>query len=757
MLEELEGVRVQLISQLDTLTGSLDSSQGIGNQKIAQLKEEYNNIIRRQYPRKIPGADPCKRLPAEIFLEIVQDATDLGRGCSISRVLWLTNVSTTWQNALLSAPTLWTTIDLHNRIPRQQLELELSVALHLSGNAPLHLRIESPYPMWPNDYEMLRPHRARIAKFSLSYIFDAMGGSIGSNANILATLGHLPGLRSFEARLRSPDTPSSSIEIETFIAKNSQITNISGIPLMARTLHMPFIAKFSELETRLKPSNVLLSLQRMKRLQKVSFLRSGSRGDGGVDLLADNACDHLEANWVSYTEHEQLSIQLLRRTVTTLVELELMVSVGAIGPLFPLLHLFQRLRLCHFSFSIGNGHRFTLSKQEIRPCKVTHIRIRLNTIPEPLQNVSRHEAEASLGDIVPALHQVFGYAENLSVRAWSIPILWPLLDRSGFKYLETLNFGQHVGPPPPPSFHLPRQLKRLAVGGTRSNMEGLQSKSVEFLRTFRVGSPSTASNPFDPALWPTVAKLETDPSTIIGWGAGTLKHLREIVINFMPNTKLDYVTRFCRDLALNSGTMPALDTLDFFTIPEWDVLFILLEHYNFRPEAGSSRISNITLPARVPRRLLEPLQELCAGRFVSHPCYFELSWMANMNIMSDYSLPGCMTCHKALFYCSQPTPVHQKEVRLRYYLHGNTRVVDASDRCPDSLLESEGNMNPVQSLTIDDILVSFPAYPNSTRDILTTWEQREEAWQALGDRIRPKTCLMYSHFKTRICPGATFV
>ncbi|KAG8834813.1 hypothetical protein FRC20_007396, partial [Serendipita sp. 405] len=83
--------------------------------------------------------------------------------------------------------------------------------------------------------------------------------------------------------------------------------------------------------------------------------------------------------------------------------------------------------------------------------------------------------------------------------------------------------------------------------------------------------------------------------------------------------------------------MPALDTLDFFTIPEWDVLFILLEHYNFRPEAGSSRISNITLPARVPRRLLEPLQELCAGRFVSHPCYFELSWMANMNIMSDYS------------------------------------------------------------------------------------------------------------------------
>ncbi|KAG9058284.1 hypothetical protein FS842_010653 [Serendipita sp. 407] len=580
MFEELEGVRVQLISQLDTLTGSLDSSQGIGNQKITQLKEEYNNIIRRQYPRKISGSDPCKRLPAEIFLEIVQDATDSGRGCSISRVLWLTNVSTTWQNALFSAPTLWATIDLHNRIPRQQLELELSVALHLSGDAPLHLRIESPYPMWPNDYEMLRPHRARIAKFSLSYIFDAMGGSIGSNANILATLGHLPGLRSFEARLRSPDTPSSSIEIETFIAKNSQITNISGIPLMARTLHMPFIAKFSELETLLKPSNVLLSLQRMKRLQKVSFLRSGSRGDGGVDLLADNACDHLEANWVSYTEHEQLSIQLLRRTVTTLVELELMVSI--------------------YPFKAGDT--------------------------------------AMQGDIVPALHQVFGYTENLSVRAWSIPILWPLLDQSGFKYLETLNFGQYVGPPPPPSFHLPRQLKRLAVGGTRSNMEGLQSKSVEFLRTFRVGSPSTASNPFDPALWPTLAKLETDPSTIICWGAGTLKHLREIVINFMPNTKLDYVTQFCRDLALNSGTMPALDTLDFFTIPEWDILFILLEHYNFRPEAGSSRISNITLPEKVPRRLLEPLQELCAGRFVSHPFYFELSWMSNLDIMRDYSL-----------------------------------------------------------------------------------------------------------------------
>ncbi|KAG8750696.1 hypothetical protein FRC14_000299 [Serendipita sp. 396] len=129
--------------------------------------------------------------------------------------------------------------------------------------------------------------------------------------------------------------------------------------------------------------------------------------------------------------------------------------------------------------------------------------------------------------------------------------------------------------------------------------------------------------------------------------------------------------------------------------------------------ANNERISRLTI-GNAPLSLLKPLQDLCAGKFTERPSDYELSWIGNIDIIRDQSLPGCLRCHKLLLFCHEPP---------------------CSPSASDEPLYISGIFG--HHVDEDD---NIPKYPDNSQDVLLEWEHREEAWEDLRRLSRLKSC-----------------
>ena len=84
---------------------------------------------------------------------------------------------------------------------------------------------------------------------------------------------------------------------------------------------------------------------------------------------------------------------------------------------------------------------------------------------------------------------------------------------------------------------------------------------------------------------------------------------------------------------------PLLTELELDFIPEWDLLFLMLERRNHLPQSlRISRLKTLLLPCPPPPHLLVPLTEILAGRFTVRPPNEDLSTSSFMEVYFDPSM-----------------------------------------------------------------------------------------------------------------------
>jgi hypothetical protein len=123
------------------------------------------------------------------------------------------------------------------------------------------------------------------------------------------------------------------------------------------------------------------------------------------------------------------------------------------------------------------------------------------------------------------------------------------------------------------------------------------------------------------------------------WEIYHLRALRNIRIGSRDCGYLDNASNFLVSLIVNPSACPVLAEIELDDLPEWDLLFIMLERRNRIPiSQGVARIETLILPSPIPPTLLAPLTEILAGRFTERPSNRDLSSSALLEVYFDMSM-----------------------------------------------------------------------------------------------------------------------
>ncbi|KIM22293.1 hypothetical protein M408DRAFT_291718, partial [Serendipita vermifera MAFF 305830] len=96
---------------------------------------------------------------------------------------------------------------------------------------------------------------------------------------------------------------------------------------------------------------------------------------------------------------------------------------------------------------------------------------------------------------------------------------------------------------------------------------------------------------------------------------------------------------FLASLIFEPWICPLLHEIKLDFLPEWDLLFIMLERRNHLPPSfGITRITNLILPSPIPLTLLTPLTHILSGQFTERPSNRELCFGSFMEEYFDTSL-----------------------------------------------------------------------------------------------------------------------
>jgi hypothetical protein len=126
---------------------------------------------------------------------------------------------------------------------------------------------------------------------------------------------------------------------------------------------------------------------------------------------------------------------------------------------------------------------------------------------------------------------------------------------------------------------------------------------------------------FDSASLPHVAIIEWRNRPVF-WQITSLPALRKLVL---AEWSREMIPEFCLHFIMRPHDCPSLEYIEFGAIPEWDLLFMMLERRNHTTQYGVSRITTLVFPTAIPYSLLVPTTELLNGRFAIGLSYHDVS------------------------------------------------------------------------------------------------------------------------------------
>jgi hypothetical protein len=153
------------------------------------------------------------------------------------------------------------------------------------------------------------------------------------------------------------------------------------------------------------------------------------------------------------------------------------------------------------------------------------------------------------------------------------------------------------------------------------------------LTYFELPALRTALNP---DLWINLRSLEIVPKHK-DWGGISLPHLRKLVLGKSEiATDPSSISSLCKELASNVGSFPSLEVIWSYSIPEWDLLILMLERRNCLSNLGVTRITSLSFSMIPPLFILRPLTQLLRGEL---PIYDSLEEFSLLEISKKYFDP----------------------------------------------------------------------------------------------------------------------
>ncbi|KAG8796621.1 hypothetical protein FRC16_009604 [Serendipita sp. 398] len=637
--DPLSEKRADLLAAIETERESVQ--QGGSDKELSRLKDGFNrfmnDFVLAPYGRR---SDPFKRLPPELFITIITQVTP-PRYPYIDRLLELTLVSRSWQTIILSTPSLWTDLHLDPR-DTQDMAMKLHLALHLSKHSALTLHLSSP-DVWKAVESLIQAHRARVTNIHINpdyhYSFPAPHRSISRMCPLFDQIGYLPGLKFIRLGI-SYDYGLNDAFVDAlirFVNHNSHIERLSGAPLVHKFLDLPARKILTNIDTALDLSSVLPFIDSMPAVQTAYF-----QDKKLLPIKAYHMKERLTPavptgllKWTSFVSSGKLFQPLLPLISKTLVTLKLDICICDLRPLLKSLSNFAVLNEVTLILQLQEDYPTDPVATMLLHCPAQILRIHL-------QEQSTLSGRLSMGDIqrwyprfVTDIFSVFSMVQKLSVyTSFRSSLGLEIIPSNELRYLKSLSFNlepYHTTQ----SLQFPSTLRTLTIGVNSNNLEGIHSETVEILS---LQSRSRTTSKLNLSHWPALCFLDARPGIFsVDWSNDHLHNLQKIRFNGTTTSTWDYTTQFCCDLALYPEAMPCLDSLTFHhEFPELDIVFILLERYNFRKQLGSSRIRQLSL--RGPSDLIAPLKKICNGKFTDRPSNHEISWVGNIDMILDASL-----------------------------------------------------------------------------------------------------------------------
>ncbi|KAG8801991.1 hypothetical protein FRC17_006511, partial [Serendipita sp. 399] len=236
-MDRLEEERHELLSELDRL--------GHQGPLCSALQARYNQIIEDEYRPSLP--DPLTVLPSEICNQIFQKAVD-NHSRPTEQLLLLSAVSTNWCQYLVSVPSLWTMIDLHES--REDTLVSVATCLTLSRRWELHLNVGYILNAKEAFYELVVPHASRIA-------YIAGGNKL---LDFVQMLGRLPALKCINYTYGSISGGEIDNRLSQLLEDVPSLVSPRGMMLTAKVLQHPHSIKFTYIRTELSFHDVLRML-----------------------------------------------------------------------------------------------------------------------------------------------------------------------------------------------------------------------------------------------------------------------------------------------------------------------------------------------------------------------------------------------------------------------------------------------------------------------------------------------------------------
>jgi hypothetical protein len=618
-----------------------------------------------------PVGDPLKVFTAEIWQEILRlashDSRHLGLS-TIDNVLFFTLVSDLWRQKILSSPTLWTDLRLDGS--SDDHEAKLATAFHLCADLPLSLDLS----LSKNILDMKCPYIVgqghRIRTLNISFFLEHHTRS-ELLAHLVVETGRLTRLETFSF-LGSVRQISND---HTILKDAAQIKSLNYLYMAPELLQLESMQYLRQLTTGLSLDEIILHLSRLGHLTTINTFNSPSirrhnpqpetsvvaggdkRTEEATSSLEIISCKVFSLN-ICYPERS--FGLLLRRTAPSLTQLRILIYWMQLLELITVSqYLIQLERLDIQFYTQGYNDLYPVpASPDIQIPKINvkyfHVDIRISSYfyaigaDEEGSKIDHQNAKRFVEIAATWIPDV----EHLSVQttfddAFLISYIQSLHCLKSLNITATNRgsdaFASNTGNA---IMALP-SIETLSIIGRSSIISSFSypnshhlclRESQEFIGLGHATGYESLTNLVDSKTgmpldnWTNLTHLDiADPNA--DWSGISLPAVATITIGFRqggePTSRLSS-SSLLAILASKSDTFPSLQKLRMRCIPEWDLLFIMLERRNFsannpNSEASSTSITCLDLPGLPPPFILQPLISRLRRRLTKRPSNYDLS------------------------------------------------------------------------------------------------------------------------------------
>ncbi|KIM21773.1 hypothetical protein M408DRAFT_301075 [Serendipita vermifera MAFF 305830] len=647
-------------------------------ERIRALKEQHNMLVDEGEERNTRRlVDPLQALPPELWTEFLPR--------NASELLVLTLVCDRWRTTLLSAPILWTFIELDGA--HGDYLCEAIMGLTCSSPLEISLNIKLPLEEWRKIAPLIVEERSRVARLNIRLFYDS--DKAVDTFEMLLDFGSLPKLTTIslpdsytypplldtEPEMRDPEHGYPCDE--TVLAKLPLLSTFTGFVPTTNQLQIPGISKFKNLHICVLHDETVLVLQRFQDLKNLRLVeeRNLYKPYQSLPFSLYSSLSSLESFYY-YGLFIQRALPCIGTNLRWLnVTLIIMKQIPEI-----LLMLSAFPKLFHLSLDIDLTEGDVLidyQTEDIRMLSVTSLHLMFLLLPTESGVVETGRKQAlehlfhSLIVIIPSVEELVITGETFQDAAVEY-----IQNLQKLRFLTWATDYENADKPP---LALKTDcLDEIHWHGKvpRNGIFDIFASST--LRSLQFSPPPP--RPVDPhthlTMIPTLVPRCKIPDTSmpnlttliltveyrLAWDLNTFPRLKRLGLAGNPSAAM--AADIFEELALQPSQCPLLEEIELRgAYAEWDLLLLMLERRNLINKPGISRIHSFQLDHSISYKLLRPIVELLGGKYPHRDSLAEYSSTAVGKLVWDKKLSGCQRCCRTFQSCSKELEIGVRTAR----------------------------------------------------------------------------------------------